>query len=214
MDIEEKIVYNLEGQDYDVIISYKRVRNISFRFEKGVFKVSCPWVTPKSMIISGLDKFAKKLHDRSPQVQAFGDDYVYLFGRKVPVTYPGSIMYNPETKISFNSPDDLIKKIRKYFLKYMQSRTLFYANLMHCPSYNVRVRQMKSRYGTNSRYTNTITYSLILIHYSLEIIDSVIIHELAHCHVFGHDDNFYRVVYRYCPRYDELRKKLIKAEFA
>ena len=212
--MEEKIIYNLDGQDYDVIISYKGIKNINFRFEKGVFKVSCPWITPKRMIISGLDKFAKKLLDRSTTTQAFGNDYVYLFGHKIQVTFPGSIKYNDETRISFETPEDLIKKIRKYFLKYMQNRTLYYANLMHCPSYTVKVRQMKSRYGTNSRYTNTITYSLILIHYSPEIIDSVIIHELAHCYVYGHSDNFYRVVYRYCPRYDELRKKLIKAEFA
>ena len=46
-----------------------------------------------------------------------------------------------------------------------------------------------------------------------EIIDSVIIHELAHHFVYDHSDNFYKVVYKYCPNYDILRKKLIKAEF-
>lgn len=212
--MDAKMVYNLEGQDYEVAISYKRIRNIHFRFENDIFLISCPRMTPKRMIISGLDKYAKKLRDRSPKTQAFGDDFVYLYGQKIPVTYPGSILYNNETKIDFKDPDDLIKKLRKYFLKYMQDRTVYYANLMKCPLYTVKVRQMKSRYGSNNRHSRTITYSLTLLHYSFKIIDSVIIHELAHCHAYDHGDKFYRVVYAYCPRYDELRKKLIKAVFA
>ena len=79
--------------------------------------------------------------------------------------------------------------------------------------YIVKVRNMKSRYGSNNRQSKAITYSLVLLHYSPDIIDSVIIHELAHHFVYNHGSNFYKVVYKYCPNYDMLRKKLIKAEF-
>ena len=212
--MDAKMVYNLEGQDYEVAITYKRIRNIHFRFENGVFLISCPRRTPARMIKSGLDRYAKKLRDRSVKTQAFGEDYFYLFGQKVSVTYPGSLQYDSETKINFKDPEDLIKKLRKIFLNYMTSRTDLYADRMNCPHYLVKVRQMKSRYGSNNRHGKTITYSLTLLHYSPGIIDSVIIHELAHCHVYNHSDSFYRVVYKYCPRYDELRKKLIKAVFA
>ena len=212
--MDAKMTYELDGQVYEVEIIYKRIRNIHFRFENEKYLISCPKRTPVSMIKSGLDKYAKKLRDRSAKTQAFGDDYIYLFGQKIPVTYPGSIYLDSETKITFKDQDDFIKKIRKYFLKYMQGRTLFYEERMKAPHYLVKVRQMKSRYGSNNRYAKTITYSLTLIHYSLEIIDSVIVHELAHCFVYNHSDNFYRIVYNYCPRYDEFRKKLIKAVFA
>ena len=84
---------------------------------------------------------------------------------------------------------------------------------MGAPHYQVKVRQMKSRYGSNNKSSKAITYSLVLLHYSPEIIDSVIIHELAHCFVYNHGDNFYKVVYKYCPNYDMLRKKLIRSEF-
>ena len=208
------MTYELDGQVYEVEIIYKRIRNIHFRFENEKYLISCPKRTPVSMIKSGLDKYAKKLRDRSTKTQAFGDDYIYLFGQKITVTYPGSVYLDSETKITFKDQDDFIKKIRKFFLKYMQDRTLFYEERMKAPHYLVKVRQMKSRYGSNNRYAKTITYSLTLIHYSLEIIDSVIVHELAHCFVYNHSDKFYRVVYNYCPRYDEFRKKLIKAVFA
>ena len=208
-----KSTYVLDGQEYEVLITYKRIRNIHFRYENGVFLVSCPRLVRMSAIKSGLDKYARKLRDRNPKSQAFGEDYVYLFGHKIPVTYPGSIRLKDETEIAFKDKDDLLKKMRKVFLKYMTSRTNDYANSMKCPSYIVKVRQMKSRYGSNNRSAKTITYSMTLIHYSAEIIDSVIVHELAHCFVYNHSDSFYRVVYKYCPEYDKLRKKLIRAEF-
>ena len=208
-----KTTYVLDGQEYEVLITYKRIRNIHFRYENGVFLVSCPRLVRMSAIKSGLDKYARKLRDRNPRNQAFGEDYVYLFGRKIPVTYPGSIRLKNETEITFKDKDDLLKKMRKVFLNYMISHTDYYADSMKCPRYVVKVRQMKSRYGSNNRTNKTITYSLTLIHYSPEIIDSVIVHELAHCFVYNHSDSFYRVVYKYCPEYYKLRKKLIRAEF-
>ena len=209
-----KMIYNLEGQDYDVVIIYKRIRNIHFRFENGAFLITCPKKKKKKMIKSGLDKYAKKLRDRSTKTQAFGDDYVYLFGQTVEVSYPGELLLPDETKIAFKDQEDLLKKLRKYFLNYMTSRTLLFEERMKSPHYTVKVRQMKSRYGSNNRHSKTLTYSMTLIHYSPEIIDSVIVHEIAHCFVYNHSDNFYRVVYNYCPEYDVLRKKLIKVVFA
>lgn len=211
--MDSKMVYNLDGQDYDVIITYKRIRNIHFRFEDGSFRISCPKRTPERMIKSGLDKYARKLRDRSVKTQALGEDYIYLFGQRISVSYPGSLSLDNETNIVFKDQEDLLKKIRKYFLKYMTSRTVLFAQRMNCPLYTVKVRQMKSRYGSNNRHSKTITYSLSLLHYSPDIIDSVVIHELAHCYVYNHSDKFYRVVYTYCPEYDVLRKKLIKAVF-
>ena len=212
--MDAKMTYELDGQVYEVVVTYKRIRNIHFRFDGEKYLISCPKRTPNSMIKSGLDKYAKKLRDRNPKTQAFGDDYIYLFGQKVVVTYPGEIMLDVETKISFKDINDLLKKCRKYFLNYVTGRTNFYAERMKAPRYLVKVRQMRSRYGSNNRHAKTITYSLTLLHYSPEIIDSVIVHELAHCFVYDHSDKFYRVVYSYCPEYDVFRKKLIKAVFA
>ena len=208
------MVYQIDDQVYDVEIVYKRIKNVYFHFKEGRFVVTCHKRTPVSLIKSGLDKYARKMRDRNAKSQAFGDEFVYLYGQRIPVSFPGELLLNPETKISFKDNDDLLKKLKKSFLNYVTSHTKYYAELMECPNYLVKVRQMRSRYGSNNRYAKTITYSLTLIHYSPEIIDSVIVHELAHCIVYNHSDSFYRVVYKYCPRYDELRKKLIKAVFA
>ena len=209
-----ELIYQLEGKAYPVSITYKRIRNIHFRFDGEKFLISCPKRTSERMIRSGLDKYAKKLVSRCVKNSAISDKHIVLFGHQIPLSYPGAIRFKEDKIIVFEDQDELMKKLRKYFLNYITSRTSFYESKMNAPHYLVKVRQMKSRYGSNNRAKKTITYSLTLIHYSQEIIDSVIVHELAHCFVYDHSDNFYRVVYKYCPNYDILRKKLIKAVFA
>ena len=44
---------------------------------------------------------------------------------------------------------------------------------------------MYTRYGSNSIGKKSITYSTILMHYSPDVIDSVIVHEIAHQWWYG-----------------------------
>ena len=211
--MNKTFIYLLNNQEYTVNITYKRIRNIHYRYKDGAFEVSCHRLTPMSMIKSGLDKFAEKLIKRSAKEQGEGEDYIYLFGQRVPLSFPGSVILQDET-ITFENKEQLHKKLRKYFLKYITIQTEKWAKEMNAPLYQVKVRDMRSRYGTNNRAKKTITYAMNLLYYSPEIIDSVIIHELTHCFVYDHSDNFYRLLYKYSPDYDILRKKLIKAVFA
>ena len=84
---------------------------------------------------------------------------------------------------------------------------------MTLPLYKVTLKDMRTRFGSNSKHTKTLHFAYVLIHYSFDIIDSVIVHELAHILVYDHSKKFYDVVYKYCPDYDIYRKKLIKGEF-
>ena len=208
-----EFVYYVDDKPYQVLITYKRMKNIYFRFNGEVFMISCPYRTKIDAIKSGLDKYAKKIISRNVRFNAESDEYIYLFGNKIDISYPGEINFSDGSVLSYKDNNDLHKKLKKWFLEVLKRRTDYYAKLMHAPAYLVKLRKMKSRYGSNNRRAKTITYSLTLIHYSLEIIDSVVIHELTHCFVYDHSDNFYRLLYKYCPNYDTLRKKLINAEF-
>ena len=210
--MNKEFVYQVDDKDYRVIVTYKRIRNIHFRFNGEAFLVSAPRLVTLKQIKSGLDKYAKKLIKRSVKMNAETSEYIYILGKKIELIYPGFLALESEL-ISYKDNKQLHTKLRKWFLEYLTNRTEFFEGVMCASHYLVKLRQMKSRYGSNNKSTKTITYSLVLIHYSPEIIDSVIIHELAHCFAYNHGDNFYKVVYKYCPNYDILRKKLIKAEF-
>ena len=210
--MNKEFIYQVDEKEYKVIVTYKRIRNIHFRFDGEKFLVSANRLTPLKLIKSGLDKYAKKLIKRCVKVNSETDEYIYILGKKIELTYPGYLALESEL-ISYKDNKQLHSKLRKWFLDYLTKRTAFFNEVMGAPQYQVKLRQMKSRYGSNNKHSKAITYSLVLLHYSPEIIDSVIIHELAHCFIYTPGDNFYKVVYKYCPNYDMLRKKLIRSEF-
>ena len=210
--MNKSFLYQVDDKEYEVEVTYKRIRNIHFRFNGEKFLITAPRLASLKQIKSGLDKFAKKLIQRNVKTNAITNEYIYILGKKIDLTYPGCLATYDQI-IYFNDEKQLQTKLKKWFLNFLNERTAFYERVMNAPHFQVKVRQMKSRYGSNNRSSKTITYSLVLIHYSIEIIDSVIIHELSHHFVYDHSHNFYKVLYKYCPNYDILRKKLIRSEF-
>lgn len=202
--------YKVNDIDYEVEVIYKRIKNVHYRFKDNKFVVTCNRWTSKHFIVNGLDKFAEKLIKTSAKESAINDKYIYLFGYKYDLSYPGRISISNYPEIVYNSLDELKKKLKPIFTKIITERVKYYESLMNLPSYKVVVREMKSRYGSNSRYTKHLNFAFSLIHYSMSIIDSVVVHELAHILVYDHSKKFYDVVYKYCPNYDVYRKMLIK----
>ena len=206
--------YKVNDIDYPVEVTYKRIKKIYYRFRDNTFQVSCNRLVSKIDIIKGLDKFAKSLINRSQKKDApIGEDYIYLFGVKTPIKESGEITFSNDEKIVYSDKSDLDKKLHKMFLNVLKNRVQYYTNLMNLPLYKVSLRNMKSRFGSNSKKTKSLHFAFVLIHYSYAVIDSVIIHELAHIVEFNHSQKFYDVVYKYCPKYDIYRKRLIRGEY-
>lgn len=191
---------NFDGQTIPCYIQYKRMKSITFRLGKdeASLKISCPYFTSdaflKGKIYEVLPKLRKKVNYQKP----INGDYVYIFGKEMHI-------------VGFSTLKEEDRK--EYFLSlllpYCKDRVRLYEEMMGIEApYQVSVRAMKSRYGVNNRRTHKVTFALSLVHFDPSIIDSVIIHELAHHFVFNHSDAFYRIVFRYCPTYKEKHKKL------
>lgn len=202
--------YKVNDKEYEVEVTYKRIKNVHYRFKDNKFVVSCNKWTTKHFIMKGLDKYAEKLIKVSVKEEPIKEDYIYLFGNKYDLSYPGRISISNYPDIIYKSLPELKKKLKPIFTKIITERVRYYELLMGAPTYKVTVREMKSRYGSNSKYTKHMNFAFILIHYSMPIIDSVVVHELAHIFVYNHSKKFYDVVYKYCPDYDKYRKMLIK----
>ena len=137
--------------------------------------------------------------------------YVYILGEKYHISPSGSLSFNNGLTIKYKSIDDLYKKLKPYLLDIVVKRVRYYeAKMGISKPYNVKVRDMSSRYGSNVKSSYTVTFALLLVHYSINIIESVIVHELAHDKVYNHSAKFYDVVYKYCPDYDRLHNHLRK----
>lgn len=203
MKISYAFVY--KEKEYPTVVNRKICRYFYFRWNKegNGFIITAPlYVTEKDLkdtMKRNLPKIIekKKIADGNSPIK--GDEF-YYFGELCKID-------------GFSSWDE--KKKDKYLKnklkEYVEPRTKECEKEMGIKDiYKIKVRTMKTRFGVNNKRSMSITFSTSLIHYSKEIIDSVIYHELAHHFVMNHSDKFYKVLLKYCPTYKISRRKLIK----
>ncbi len=73
----------------------------------------------------------------------------------------------------------------------------------------ITLRQQKTRWGSCSSAGN-LNFNWRLVHYPPEVIDYVIIHELAHRTHMDHSSSFWQLVARYDPDHLKHRNWLKK----
>ena len=207
-------IYTHGDKTYTVYLTKKRIKSIRYRYRDGNFVVSAPYLTSKGTIIKGLDKFYDRLTNENPFHSGIKENYIYLLGKKIPISESGKMRFSDNSELIYKNKEELEKKLRKWFLEYISVRHRRYEKMMKSYENKVRVRKMFTRYGSNSIGKKSITYSSILMHYSPDVIDSVIVHELAHCFISNHSASFYKIVYKYCPNYDELYIRLRKGIYS
>ena len=210
----DDLLYKLGDKTYPVHIVYKRIKNVYYRFIDGEFYISSPRFVFKNRLLKGLDKYAESLISKSLKNKQKEEDKTYFMGEIFSNIENGEYHLNNGDIIIFINKEDKEKKLKKYFYNYVYYRSKELADLMNVSFNKVQVKNMKSRYGSYSKKTKNIHLSYTLMSYSRDIIDSVIIHELSHIIVFNHSKSFYEVVYKYCPNYDKLTKKLNRGEIA
>ena len=210
--MEKTFTYLYSQKEYQVKVIYKRKKNIAYRFRNGEFLVTAPHFVSIKQIKNGLDKFAKTLVDRYLRDQEINnDERVFLFGEELPFNPSGGTISTHQMNIEYKDKDELIKKLIIIYSQYMNEKTRYYENIMGVyPPYKIKIKNMKSRFGSNSKQTHTISYASHLYSYSFDILDSLIVHELAHHFAFDHSKNFYSIVYKYCPNYKKDNIKLKK----
>ena len=71
----------------------------------------------------------------------------------------------------------------------------------------IKYRKMKSRWGSCSS-KRVLTFNTELIKINKELIDYVIVHELAHIKHMNHSKQFHALVEKYLPDSKYLRKEL------
>ncbi len=189
------------GKSYPVLLTRRRgSRSIRVWLDgnEDRLRVSASYFVSNSSIEkAALDALPKLLKHRGVIIRPYENGNLYYLGKS---HYVGE--FDMKTMEGY---------LKKKALPVFEQRVAFYEELMGVKEpYKVRVRAMKTRYGVNSKKTHSITLALSLIHYSLPIIDAVVVHELAHHYQWNHSKEFYRIVFKYCPDYKELHAKLRK----
>ena len=77
----------------------------------------------------------------------------------------------------------------------------------------VTIRNQKTRWGSCSSKGN-LNFNYRLFYLPEELLDYVVVHELAHRRYMNHSPQFWQEVETYCPDYETCRKKLGEYRFA
>lgn len=105
------------------------------------------------------------------------------------------------------SPED-VRCIREEALPVLSEKAAYYGRRMGVRPAGIRVTSAKTRFGSCSG-KNHICFSWRLMLYPEEVVDYVVVHELAHILHKNHGAAFYRAVAEILPDYRE-RIKLLK----
>ncbi len=206
---------NLDGNEYDVFITKKSNKNMYLRVKSDGIHITCPYLTPKMMIISFIERNRDSIIEESQRLSKKDkkkSEFYYL-GNKYEVT-----LLNTAKKIEFYGNRVFVKN-KSYldtFLK-NEAQRIFNERVKVCynlfeediPYPKVTIGKMTRKWGYNRKGGGPlIKLNFDLIHYSIEEIDYVIIHELCHFLEFNHSRNFWKYVKKYCPKYKDYQTVL------
>ena len=219
MDVNKKVV---QCRKYPITYKLvtKQVKNINLRISsKGEVVVRANPFVPMDKIddfvsskVSWIVKHQKSMQERS-QKSMIDDKHIVLFGnslkiRKTTGKY-NHVSYDKDTLyVQCREQADPEKVIRQFLDKlcrdvFLDIATLTFRSLSdyHLEFPDVKIRDMKSRWGSCTPAKNSITLNRKLIHYPFEFIEYVVLHEFVHFIQPNHSKAFYNIIENYMPDY-------------
>ena len=100
-----------------------------------------------------------------------------------------------------------LSELRKKAKDYIPGRVSYYAQIMGIKYNKIYIRAQNTRWGSCSTNGN-LNFNCLLMLTPPEVIDSVIVHELAHRIHMNHSKAFYEEIYKYYPEYKRWNKWL------
>ena len=134
---------------------------------------------------------------------------VKVKGQHILVELPGTLSLN-DPEPSRQIRDGVIKALRVEAKSYLPKRLAYLAQQLGFSYEKVRFSHASGRWGSCSS-NGTISLNIALMKLPFELIDYVLIHELAHTVQMNHSQDFWKLVQVGDPLYSKHRK-LLKAE--
>ena len=178
----------------------------------------------RAWIIKSALAAAKKLHKAEKNSVAFlGTEYPLQFIRSKLLRKNGFCEIQ-DNNLHIHLPNNMTAEKEKLLAQKLlenwfrtqaaeifQQRADFYAAQMGVRYQSIKITDPKSRWGSCDRFGN-LALSWRTIMTPMELVDYLIVHELAHIIRFDHSPAYWRVVERIIPDYKERRKSLNTAE--
>ena len=215
--------------DLIVTIKYRRkMKNIYLKVEKNAdVVVSAPPRTPNYIIKKLVQENIDEIKLRRTNILKNGHtvkNYVtgekhYFFGKELnlevrlgdknKVTLSNDKLYL-SVKDKYQDREQIVtRELRKVVYNKCLEFLNKYEKLMNVHVEQLRIKKMKTRWGTCNIEAKRIWINYELVKYPVECLEHTIVHELTHLLETNHTPRFYTLLGKYYPNYRE-NDKLIK----
>ncbi|MEQ3513485.1 SprT family zinc-dependent metalloprotease [Pseudoalteromonas sp. BZB3] len=164
------------------------------------------WVHTQRQKLELAPNKQKPLQTRSLLV--FGSVYKIEFSdiNKPVLDHESRFIYLPEVlrQESLKFRRAIIKLLTDLLSSYLELCLEQLSKQMNCHVSAVKIREYKSRWGSCSN-KQALTFNSLLAGAPKHMIDYVIVHELAHCHVLAHNTLFWQLVEKHYEDYKSAR---------
>ncbi len=213
---------------YKIISTKKRIKKVTLTISPaGILIVKTPININKKYINRLIEKHYTWIQKQSNKNKKIYKEYkkniYYIFGNPyklktkkyskkrtyVIVDYDNNIvnLYYNKNITNQNIKKSIKKEYKKIAQSYFMQKISIYSKVMGLKPNKVFIKSQKSLWGSCSA-KNNINLNLRLLVYKKEVIDYVIIHELAHIKHKNHKKEFWELVATYCPYYKQAKKEL------
>ena len=204
ISIRKALEFVKENEEY----VYDRYKKIISSNDKKV-KI---WATEENFYLKGEKHIINVIEtDISKELKKVKIDInVDSDNKVINITYPKQLndLGNKERKTYI---DKSIKKLLKYNTEILlEKRVPYWSKITNIPYKEFKVNDATSKFGSCIPKTRIMHFSSRLIMLPENIIDGIIVHELCHIIYPNHSNNFYKLVRKYIPDYDEINKWLKK----
>jgi len=163
-----------------------------------------------------------KIRQKKGKALQFTDsDTIYYLGREYPVTYIKTD--NKRTALDFDDSkgfviryplidrDKIEQVVEKFYKqeaqKLIPTLTQSYADKMHLYPTKIGFRKAKRQWGSCSA-KNAISFNYLMMKLPLDVIQYIIVHELAHIKHKNHQKEFWALVALVMPEYKRQEQEL------
>ena len=219
----------LKVGELDTTVKYRKgMKKIYLRVEKnGDIVVKAPLRTPNYIIkklihdnIAELKKRQNNILNSLPKKREYktGETY-FVFGKELPLEVVNSnknTLIITEEKIVLVVKDqnqDREKIFQKGIREKLCQQSLYfikkYEPIMNVKANELRIKKMKTRWGTCNLEAKRIWINEELVKYPISCLEHIIVHELTHLLEINHTSRFYELLEHYYPNYkhnDKLTK--------
>lgn len=228
--MEVKTIF-YQNQNWEYIVNYRQQKHLYLKLKGQQIIVSAPFFVKSEMIEdfvkNNLPKLIKQLKNNQLIVTRFAfvpEAFIYFLDKKMPIVInyqkrtkffisnESFVIYTPLSLTNKNQQPILLQKINQFLKVIAQpiflERLRYWEKILQINANAFDLRVMKTKWGVCFHQTGKIVLNVKLIHFSYQVIDYVVIHELVHLIYPHHQTEFWNLVALYCPDYHNIKKIL------